>query len=42
MIRASGRFVYGDFRLVESAARRNAAESEMQLAAEIVLRTSTY
>ena len=42
MIRASQRFVYGDFRLVESAARRTAAESMAQLAAEIVLRTSTY
>lgn len=42
MIRGSQRFVYGDFRLVESAARRTAAESMAQQAAEIVLRISTY
>jgi pimeloyl-ACP methyl ester carboxylesterase len=41
MVRASQRFVYGDFRLVESAGRRSAAESTAQLAAEIVLRSST-
>jgi len=41
MVRASHRFVYGDFRLVESAGRRSAAESTAQLAAEIVLRSST-
>ena len=40
--RASQRFVYGDFRLVELLARRNAQESTAQLAAEIVLRTSTW
>jgi pimeloyl-ACP methyl ester carboxylesterase len=38
----SQRFVYGDFRLVDLLARRNAAESTAQLAAEIVLRTSTW
>jgi len=40
--RASQRYVYGDFRLVELLARRNAQESTAQLAAEIVLRTSTW
>ncbi len=40
--RASQRYVYGDFRLVELLARRNAEESTAQLAAEIVLRTSTW
>ena len=35
-------FVYGDFRLVELLGRRNAQESTAQLAAEIVLRTSTW
>jgi len=40
--RASQRFVYGDFRLVELLGRRNAQESTAQLAAEIVLRTSTW
>lgn len=40
--RASQRYVYGDFRMVELAARRNAQESTAQLAAEIVLRTSTW
>ena len=40
--RASQRYVYGDFRLVELAGRRNAQESTAQLAAEIVLRTSTW
>ena len=39
---ASQRYVYSDFRLVEFAGRRNAAESTAQLAAEIVLRTSTW
>lgn len=39
---ASQRFVYGDFRLVEFTTRRNAGESTAQLAAEIVLRTSTW
>jgi len=40
--RASQRYVFGDFRLVEMLSRRNAAESTAQLAAEIVLRTSTW
>jgi pimeloyl-ACP methyl ester carboxylesterase len=40
--RASQRFVFGDFRLVEMLGRRNAPESTAQLAAEIVLRTSTW
>ena len=40
--RASQRFVYGDYRVVELLARRNAHESTAQLAAEIVLRTSTW
>ena len=40
--KASQRYVYGDFRLAEFAGRRNAAESTAQLAAEIVLRTSTW
>lgn len=39
--RASQRYVYGDFRLVELLGRRNAAESTAQLAAEIVMRTAT-
>jgi pimeloyl-ACP methyl ester carboxylesterase len=40
--KASQRFVYGDFRIVELLGRRNAQESTAQLAAEIVLRTSTW
>jgi pimeloyl-ACP methyl ester carboxylesterase len=40
--RASQRFVYGDYRVVELLGRRNAAESTAQLAAEIVMRTSTW
>jgi pimeloyl-ACP methyl ester carboxylesterase len=40
--RASQRFVYGDYRVVEMTARRTAAESTAQLAGEIVLRTSTW
>lgn len=40
--KASQRRVYSDFRLVEFTGRRNAAESTAQLAAEIVLRTSTW
>ena len=40
--RASQRFVYSDYRMVEFNARRNAAEATAQLAAEIVLRTSTW
>ena len=39
---ASRRFVYGDFRQVDLLGRRNAQESTAQLAAEIVLRTSTW
>ena len=40
--RASQRFVYGDFRLVEMQARRNTVDATAQLAAEIVLRTSVW
>ncbi|CDO30467.1 alpha/beta hydrolase [Mycobacterium vulneris] len=40
--KASQRYVYGDFRLVEIAGRRNAGDSTAQLAAEIVLRTSSW
>ncbi len=41
--KASQRKVYSDFRLVDFVAgRRNAADSTAQLAAEIVLRTSTW
>jgi pimeloyl-ACP methyl ester carboxylesterase len=40
--KASQRYVYGDYRLVDLLGRRNAAESTAQLAAEIVLRTSTW
>lgn len=40
--RASQRYVYGDFRVVELLGRRNAQDSTAQLAAEIVLRTSTW
>jgi pimeloyl-ACP methyl ester carboxylesterase len=40
--RASQRFVYGDYRLVDMLTRRNAHEATAQLAAEIVLRTSTW
>src|ERR1700722_17245526 len=40
--RASQRFVYGDYRVVGLLGRRNAHESTAQLAAEIVLRTSTW
>jgi hypothetical protein len=39
---ASQRYVYGDYRVVELLGRRNAHESTAQLAAEIVLRTSTW
>jgi pimeloyl-ACP methyl ester carboxylesterase len=42
MAKASQRYVYGDYRLVDFAARRNAAEATAQLAAEVVLRSSTY
>ena len=40
--RNSQRFVHSDYRLVEFTARRNAAMATAQLAAEIVLRTSTW
>jgi pimeloyl-ACP methyl ester carboxylesterase len=40
--RASQRYVYGDFRIVDMLARRNVAESTAQLAVEIVLRASTW
>ena len=40
--KASQRYVYGDFRLVEMPGRRNAGDSTAQLAAEIVLRTSSW
>lgn len=39
---ASQRFVYGDFRLVEMLTKRNVHEATAQLAAEIVMRTSTW
>mgnify|MGYP000860779743 CR=1 FL=1 len=42
VVNASQRYVYGDFRVVDLLGRRNAAESTAQLAAEIVLRTSTW
>jgi pimeloyl-ACP methyl ester carboxylesterase len=40
--RASGRYVYGDYRVVELLRRRAAGEATAQLTAEIVLRTSTW
>lgn len=40
--RDSQRFVYADYRVVDLLGRRNAHESTAQLAAEIVLRTSTW
>ncbi|BBZ61332.1 alpha/beta hydrolase [Mycolicibacterium monacense] len=40
--KASQRFVYGEYRLVDLLGRRNAADSTAQLAAEIVMRTSTW
>ena len=40
--RASQRYVYGHFRLVELLGRRNAQESTAQLAAEIVIRANTW
>jgi hypothetical protein len=40
--RDSQRFVYADYRMVDLLGRRNAQESTAQLAAEIVLRTSTW
>ncbi len=39
---ASQRYVYGDYRVVELLARRNAQESTAQLAVEIVLRANTW
>lgn len=42
MAKASQRFVYSDYRLVEYSGRRNAEVATAQLAAEIVLRTSTW
>ena len=39
---ASQRFVYADYRIAELVGRRNVHESTAQLAAEIVLRTSTW
>lgn len=39
---ASQQFVYGDYRVVELLARRNAQESTAQLAVEIVLRANTW
>ncbi len=41
MANASQRFVFGDYRMVECSGRRNAAVAIAQLAAEIVMRTST-
>ena len=42
MAKASQRFVYSDFRLVEYTGRRNAEVAVAQLATEIVLRSSTW
>ena len=42
MAKAGQRFVYSDYRLVEYTGRRNAAVATAQLAAEIVLRSSTW
>ena len=42
MAKASQRYVYSDFRLVQYTGRRNAEVAVAQLAAEIVLRTSTW
>ena len=42
LAKASQRYVYRDFRVVEFTGRRNAGESTAQLAAEIVLRTSSW
>lgn len=39
---ASQRYVYGDFRVVDLLGKRNAQDSTAQLAAEIVMRTSTW
>jgi len=40
--KASQRFVYGDYRIVELLGRRNEVDSTAQLAAEIVMRSSTW
>jgi pimeloyl-ACP methyl ester carboxylesterase len=40
--KASQRYVYGEYRLVDLLGRRNAQESTAQLAAEIVMRTCTW
>jgi pimeloyl-ACP methyl ester carboxylesterase len=40
--KASQRYVYSDFRLVEFSGRRNVEVATAQLAAEIVLRSSTW
>lgn len=40
--RASQRYVYGDYRMVDLLGRRNADDSTAQLAAEIVMRSSTW
>lgn len=40
--RDSQRFVYADYRMVDLLGRRNARESTAQLAAEIVLRASSW
>jgi hypothetical protein len=42
VVKAGQRFVYSDYRLVDYTGRRNAAVAVAQLAAEIVLRTSTW
>ena len=42
MAKASQRYVYSDFRLVEFGGRRNVEVATAQLAAEIVLRSSTW
>ena len=42
MAKAGQRFIYSDYRIVDYAGRRNAAVATAQLAAEIVLRTSTW
>ncbi|MBX7455694.1 alpha/beta hydrolase [Mycolicibacterium sp. 3033] len=40
--KASQRFVYGEYRIVDLLGRKQAADSTAQLAAEIVMRTSTW
>jgi hypothetical protein len=42
MAKEGQRFVYSDFRLVDYTGRRNAEVANAQLAAEIVLRTTTW